>query len=170
MKFTRVLKRKGVSQATLNVAVRARPLSRAEMNAGARTITRLVDEKCVVIMDPDEDEGSPGSGGAPSGRPTRPTRRKEVAGGVRKKERRYVFDNAYDGESSNEQVYAGTVLPLIAGVLRGTNATVFAYGATGSGKTHTMVGNQVRPVQTLRFSPIDRFQHLIALLSLSTDR
>jgi kinesin family protein 18/19 len=51
-----VLKRKGVSQATLNVAVRARPLSRAEMNAGARTITRLVDEKCVVIMDPDEDD------------------------------------------------------------------------------------------------------------------
>ena len=56
LKFTRVLKRKGVSQATLNVAVRARPLSRAEMNAGARTITRLVDEKCVVIMDPDEDD------------------------------------------------------------------------------------------------------------------
>ena len=51
-----MLKRKGVSQATLNVAVRARPLSRAEMNAGARTITRLVDEKCVVIMDPDEDD------------------------------------------------------------------------------------------------------------------
>lgn len=29
---------------------------------------------------------------------------------------------------------------LISGVLRGLNATVFAYGATGSGKTHTMVG------------------------------
>ena len=29
---------------------------------------------------------------------------------------------------------------MIPGVLRGLNATVFAYGATGSGKTHTMVG------------------------------
>ena len=43
MKFTRVLKRKGVSQATLQVAVRARPLSRKEMSNGARTITKLVD-------------------------------------------------------------------------------------------------------------------------------
>ena len=50
MKFTRVLKRKGVSQATLQVAVRARPLSRKEMSNGARTITKLVDERCVVVM------------------------------------------------------------------------------------------------------------------------
>jgi kinesin family protein 18/19 len=27
----------------------------------------------------------------------------------------------------------------------GYNATVFAYGATGSGKTHTMVGNTQQP-------------------------
>ena len=84
----------------------------------------------------------------------KPTRRKEVAAGVRKRERRYVFDNAYDGDASNEQVYAGTVLPLIAGVLRGTNATVFAYGATGSGKTHTMVGDQARSIS--HWFPYDR--------------
>jgi len=77
-----------------------------------------------------------------------------VAAGVRKRERRYVFDNAYDGDASNEQVYAGTVLPLIAGVLRGTNATVFAYGATGSGKTHTMVGDQARSIS--HWFPYDR--------------
>lgn len=29
---------------------------------------------------------------------------------------------------------------MIPGVLKGLNATIFAYGATGSGKTHTMVG------------------------------
>lgn len=34
---------------------------------------------------------------------------------------------------------------LIPGVLRGLNATVFAYGATGSGKTHTMVGDPEDP-------------------------
>jgi len=54
----------------------------------------------------------------------KPMKKKEVAGGVRKKERRYIFDAAYDGDHSNEDVYAGTVLPHIAGVLRGTNATV----------------------------------------------
>ena len=110
MKFTRVLKRKGVSQATLQVAVRARPLSRKEMSNGARTITKLVDERCVVVLDPDEDANVSTVPGVP-----KPLKRKEVAAGVRKKERRYVFDAAYDGEASNEQVYRGTVLPHIAG-------------------------------------------------------
>jgi kinesin family protein 18/19 len=81
-----------------------------------------------------------------------------VAAGVRKKERRYVFDAAYDGEASNEQVYRGTVLPHIAGVLRGTNATVFAYGATGSGKTHTMVGDTRDPgLMVLSLRDVFRF-------------
>jgi kinesin family protein 18/19 len=30
---------------------------------------------------------------------------------------------------------------LIDGVLEGYNATIFAYGATGAGKTYTMTGN-----------------------------
>ena len=34
---------------------------------------------------------------------------------------------------------------LVPGVLKGLNATVFAYGATGSGKTHTMVGDASDP-------------------------
>ena len=153
MKFTRVLKRKGVSQATLQVAVRARPLSRKEMSNGARTITKLVDERCVVVLDPDEDANESTVPGVP-----KPLKRKEVAAGVRKKERRYVFDAAYDGEASNEQVYRGTVLPHIAGVLRGTNATVFAYGATGSGKTHTMVGDQRDPgLMVLSLRDVFRF-------------
>ena len=153
MKFTRVLKRKGVSQATLQVAVRARPLSRKEMSNGARTITKLVDERCVVVLDPDEDANVSTVPGVP-----KPLKRKEVAAGVRKKERRYVFDAAYDGEASNEQVYRGTVLPHIAGVLRGTNATVFAYGATGSGKTHTMVGDQRDPgLMVLSLRDVFRF-------------
>jgi len=37
-------------------------------------------------------------------------------------------------------VYEGTIRELALGVVEGLNGTVFAYGATGSGKTHTMVG------------------------------
>ena len=33
----------------------------------------------------------------------------------------------------------------IVGYLQGFNATVFAYGATGSGKTYTMVGQPNNP-------------------------
>jgi kinesin family protein 18/19 len=42
-------------------------------------------------------------------------------------------------QASNEDVYNGTVRDLVSGVLYGINTTVFAYGATGSGKTYTMV-------------------------------
>lgn len=34
---------------------------------------------------------------------------------------------------------------MVEGVLDGYNATVFAYGATGAGKTHTMLGDQKEP-------------------------
>jgi kinesin family protein 18/19 len=35
-------------------------------------------------------------------------------------------------------VYEATTKPLLDSVLDGYNATVFAYGATGCGKTHTI--------------------------------
>jgi len=34
---------------------------------------------------------------------------------------------------------------LVEGVLHGYNATVFAYGATGAGKTYTMIGTAENP-------------------------
>jgi GTPase SAR1 family protein len=37
-------------------------------------------------------------------------------------------------------VYKSVVAPLVQQVLQGYNCTVFAYGQTGTGKTHTMEG------------------------------
>lgn len=37
-------------------------------------------------------------------------------------------------------VYSYVVAPMITDVLEGYNCTVFAYGQTGTGKTHTMTG------------------------------
>jgi len=147
VKFTSVLKNKGVSQATLSVAVRARPVSKKERLAGARTITKTVDERCMVVMDPDDPRcGSNGSDRSSDAACVNDRKKTHVvAGGVRKRERQYVFDGAFDGEASNETVYDGTAAPLVRGVLEGVNATVFAYGATGSGKTHTMVGTKTDP-------------------------
>lgn len=42
-------------------------------------------------------------------------------------------------------MYEGTTKNLAQDVLNGYNATVFAYGATGAGKTHTMVGTSLNP-------------------------
>lgn len=46
----------------------------------------------------------------------------------------------YSTESA-EQMFEEVALPLIDEVTNGFNACIFAYGATGSGKTFTMLGN-----------------------------
>jgi hypothetical protein len=52
----------------------------------------------------------------------------------------YGFDCGFGPEVQQETVYEHTVKPLIGDLLGGINSTVFAYGATGAGKTHTMMG------------------------------
>jgi hypothetical protein len=44
-----------------------------------------------------------------------------------------------------DAVYEVTSRSLVSDVLRGYNGAVFAYGATGCGKTHTMVGSPQQP-------------------------
>ena len=63
----------------------------------------------------------------------------------RNNERQYVFDVVFGADSSQEEVYTATTKHLVDNVLAGYNATVFAYGATGGGKTHTMVGTRDNP-------------------------
>mmetsp|Transcript_50877 Transcript_50877/g.80678 ORF Transcript_50877/g.80678 Transcript_50877/m.80678 type:complete len:719 (+) Transcript_50877:56-2212(+) len=51
------------------------------------------------------------------------------------------FDRVFGPEACQEEVYAWTCEPLIEDAMtQGRNATVFVYGATGAGKTHTMFG------------------------------
>ena len=147
LKFTRVLKKKGVSQATLQVAVRCRPLTPTERGLSSRPITKLIDNKVVVVMDPEPNN------------PGRNMYGKGHSSAAQKREKKYVFDVAFDGNCDNREIYTKTVGNLVPGVLRGLNATVFAYGATGSGKTYTMVGSNMDPglmVLSLR----DIFEHI----------
>ncbi|XP_055586964.1 kinesin-like protein KIF19 [Uranotaenia lowii] len=60
--------------------------------------------------------------------------------GIRSKPKKYNYDYVFSERSSQEEVYQTTTAPLVQDVLNGYNAAVFAYGATGSGKTHTMLG------------------------------
>lgn len=59
---------------------------------------------------------------------------------TRIREHRFVFDRLFDQATTQEEVYRGTTQPLLDLILDGYNATVFAYGATGCGKTHTISG------------------------------
>jgi len=64
---------------------------------------------------------------------------------LRCKERRWAFDAAFGPACSQQQVYAASAAPLVAEVAEGRNATCFCYGATGAGKTHTMLGSAESP-------------------------
>nr|XP_029709616.1 kinesin-like protein KIF19 isoform X2 [Aedes albopictus] len=60
--------------------------------------------------------------------------------GNRNKPKKYNYDYVFGEKSTQEEVYKTTTTSLVQDVLNGYNAAVFAYGATGSGKTHTMLG------------------------------
>jgi hypothetical protein len=52
----------------------------------------------------------------------------------------FSFDHVFGENSAQELVYSKTAYGLVENVLLGYNGTIFAYGQTGCGKTHSMVG------------------------------
>lgn len=61
------------------------------------------------------------------------------------KDQVFAFDRVFDDMTTQAEVYEGTTRALLDSVLDGYNATVFAYGATGCGKTHTITGTAQHP-------------------------
>ncbi|XP_076156197.1 kinesin-1 heavy chain-like [Alosa pseudoharengus] len=53
----------------------------------------------------------------------------------------YMFDRVLQSNTTQEQVYNACAQKIVKDVLDGYNGTIFAYGQTSSGKTHTMEGN-----------------------------
>lgn len=103
------------------VAVRVRPLSDGELEVGHRSCCQTFGGKVVAI------------------------RKNGDQGGYLKSQQpllnEYAFDEVFDDSVDQQEVYQRTAKPFIHHVLDGQNVTVFAYGATGAGKTHTMLGN-----------------------------
>ena len=109
------------------VCVRCRPLSPLECQLSTSETIRIMDNKMLVLMDPIEYNG-------PS-----------TVFKNRNREQTYAFDFAFDKYTSQITVFESSTKFLIDGVVNGYNATVFAYGATGAGKTYTMLGNDTNP-------------------------
>lgn len=65
--------------------------------------------------------------------------------GKRSKDQTFGFDRVFDDNTTQGEVYEATTRGLLDSVLEGYNATVFAYGATGCGKTHTITGTAAQP-------------------------
>lgn len=52
----------------------------------------------------------------------------------------FTFDHVYDQNSRQVEVYNNTARDAVHSTLAGYNATIIAYGQTGTGKTYTMEG------------------------------
>ncbi|KAJ1962239.1 hypothetical protein GGI12_002758, partial [Dipsacomyces acuminosporus] len=57
----------------------------------------------------------------------------------------FTFDKVFDQKDSTQMVYDDIVKGIIASSMSGFNGTIFAYGQTSSGKTHTMHGSEAEP-------------------------
>ncbi|XP_043657621.1 kinesin-like protein KIF17 isoform X5 [Drosophila teissieri] len=52
--------------------------------------------------------------------------------------KKFIFDSAYNMKTSTEVIYDEMCYSLVESTIEGYNGTIFAYGQTGCGKTHTM--------------------------------
>ncbi|KAE8293263.1 Kinesin heavy chain isoform 5A Kinesin heavy chain neuron-specific 1 Neuronal kinesin heavy chain [Larimichthys crocea] len=79
--------------------------------------------------------------------------------------RSYSFDRVFPTNTTQEQVYNTCAKQIVKDVLSGYNGTIFAYGQTSSGKTHTMEGKLHDPHQMGIIPRIaeDIFNHIFAM-------
>ena len=116
------------------VAVRCRPLSQKEKEISPKETINIIDKKVIKLKDPNGFLNP---------------------NNIRAKEQILEFDHAFDSKDSQETIFNSTTKPLIEGIVNGFNATVFAYGATGAGKTYTMLGDEENPgIMSLTFGEL----------------
>ena len=66
------------------------------------------------------------------------------------KEYNFKFDYIFDKKSNQNEVYQISTAFLVDNIFDGFNSTIFAYGATGTGKTYTMFGTWEKPGIVIR--------------------
>ncbi|KAM0009624.1 putative plus-end-directed kinesin ATPase transcription factor bZIP family [Helianthus debilis subsp. tardiflorus] len=57
----------------------------------------------------------------------------------------YAYDRVFGPTTTTRHVYDTAAHHVVGGAMEGINGTIFAYGVTSSGKTHTMHGDQRSP-------------------------
>ncbi|GAB4859415.1 hypothetical protein Ancab_010881 [Ancistrocladus abbreviatus] len=108
------------------VFVRLRPMIKREKDAGGgRCCVRIVNRRDVYLTELTSDHDY--------------LRLKRLRG------RHFTFDASFPESATQQEVYSTTTAELVEAVLEGSNGSVFCYGATGAGKTYTMLGTVENP-------------------------
>ncbi|XP_024858271.1 kinesin-like protein KIF18A isoform X2 [Kryptolebias marmoratus] len=119
----------------VKVVVRVRPVNESERRENCRNVVQVVDSH-MLIFDPKEEDLSCFGPQKVRNRNINKKANKDL---------KFVFDHVFDENSNQVDVFENTTKGVLDGVMNGFNCTVFAYGATGAGKTHTMLGSQNDP-------------------------
>ncbi|NXL12600.1 KI18A protein, partial [Mesembrinibis cayennensis] len=119
----------------VKVVVRVRPESQKEKDGNFSKVVHVVDRH-ILVFDPKEEEVSFFHGKRLTHRDINKRTKKDL---------KFVFDAVFAEGSSQLEVFEHTTKSVIDGFLNGYNCTVLAYGATGAGKTHTMLGSPEDP-------------------------
>ena len=102
----------------IRVVVRKRPLFGKEIQRNDRDIIQVIGENSLIMQELKE----------------------KVDMTKYIEEHSFTFDNVFDSDQNNNDVYNECVLPLVSETFKGAKTTCFAYGQTGSGMTYTMMG------------------------------
>ncbi|KHN15164.1 Kinesin-like protein KIF19 [Glycine soja] len=107
------------------VFVRVRPMNKKEKEAASRCCVRVVNRRDVYLTEFAIENDY--------------LRLNRLRG------RHFTFDAAFPDSASQQEVYSTSTSELVEAVLQGRNGSVFCYGATGAGKTYTMLGTVENP-------------------------
>ncbi|KAK8306316.1 hypothetical protein V6Z11_D03G118900 [Gossypium hirsutum] len=115
----------GGDESRIHVFVRLRPMAKKEKEAGSRCCVKIVNKKDVYLTEFANENDY--------------LRLKRLKG------RHFSFDASFPDSTTQHEVYTTTTAELVEEVLQGRNGSVFCYGATGAGKTYTMLGTLENP-------------------------
>ncbi|GAM26619.1 hypothetical protein SAMD00019534_097950, partial [Acytostelium subglobosum LB1] len=102
----------------IRVCVRKRPLNKKELTKNEKDILENSGKKELLVHEP----------------------KVKLDMSKYTEKHKFVFDEVFDENSNNYQIYLHTAYPLVDSIFHKGKATCFAYGQTGSGKTFTMMG------------------------------
>ncbi|KAF3686516.1 Kinesin-like protein KIF18A Marrow stromal KIF18A [Channa argus] len=119
----------------VKVVVRVRPANDTEKRENCRNVVQVVDNHMLIFDPKEEDMPCFGS---------QRVRNRNINKRANK-DLKFVFDHVFGQNSTQVDIFENTTKGVLDGVMNGFNCTVFAYGATGAGKTHTMLGSQNEP-------------------------
>jgi kinesin family protein 3/17 len=123
------------------VVVRCRPLNSKETADNRKTIVDMdMSTGAVTLNNPKGDASEP--------------------------PKSFTFDTCFDYTVGQRVVYEKCARPVVNQVMDGYNGTIFAYGQTGTGKTHTMDGGSGPEMQGI---VPNSFDHIFETVNSSSD-